>query len=204
MSESAPEAGGAPGTGEPAADPAASAEGAAASGASGSEANGQQPADAEELSKQLDHWKQMARKNETRARENAAAAQRLQEIEDANKTELQKAVEAQQRAEAERDDALVNHSRIMAAAANNLPVELIDHLGGGTADEINDRARIFSDAIEKRAQEIVTENYQQAAGRNGMPMMGARPVESLRPGSAPAGGTPNNPEDWFRALVSDR
>jgi hypothetical protein len=202
MSESGPEVTGAPGTGEPAADPPASAEGAAGDGASGTETGGQQP-DPEELAKQLDHWKQMARKNEQRARENATAAARLQEIEDANKTELQKAVEAQQRAEEERDTALMNHNRIMAAAANNLPVELIDDLGAGTADEINDRAGRFSAAIEKRAQEIVAEQLQ-AAGRNGLSSLGSRPVESLRPGSAPSGGTPTSSEEWFRALVSDR
>jgi len=158
--------------------------------------------DPAELQRQLDHWKTQARKHEGRAKSNAAAAAKLQELEDANKSELEKALEAQKAAETQRDEALNTHSRVMAAAAHNLPVELIDHLGSGTDEEVNERAGLFSRVIETRAQELAE---QIVAGRNGVPSTGGRPVESLRPGSQPSqGGTPTTPDEWFRNLLQDR
>lgn len=155
----------------------------------------------DELSNQVSHWRDMAKKNEKRARENASAAARLAELEEANKTDLQKAQDALSAAERERDEARADHSRVMAAAAHNLPVELIDHLGAGTDDEINDRAGLFAKAIETMARQMAEEMVNAGTGRNGSPA--ARPVESMRAGSAPAsGGTPSTPEQWFRQLVS--
>lgn len=161
--------------------------------------------DPEVLKQQAEHWKQMARKNESRARENSSAAKRLKEIEDADKSELQRANEAREAAESERDQARAQHNRVMAAASNDLPVELIDLLGSGTEDEINERAQTFATVIDARAQEIA----EQMAANNGggwQPGTGsARPVESMRPGSAPAqGGTPATADDWFRSLLGQR
>jgi len=46
-----------------------------------------------DLAAELDKWKACARKQENRAKENAEAAKRLAEIEDAEKTESQKLAE---------------------------------------------------------------------------------------------------------------
>lgn len=156
----------------------------------------------DEQAAQLAHWKDMARKHERRAKENAGAAAKLQELEDANKTEIQKAQDAAAEAIRERDAARADHSRVMAAAASNLPVDLIDHLGSGTDEEITERAALFASVIETRAREMAEEMIAEAGGgRNGL--QGARPVESMRPGSAPAGGSaPKNLDDWFRNLVT--
>jgi hypothetical protein len=159
--------------------------------------------DPDAVAAELDRWKKEARKWEGRAKDNQDAASKLQEIEDANKSELQKAVEAQRQAEERADTALAMHARVMAAAAHNLPVELIDHLGSGTEQEINDRAEQIAKAIDDRAnaiaEQIVTERL---AGRNGQ-QTGARPVVSLRPGSAPSsGGTPATNDEWFRNLLN--
>jgi|SRR5215469_401370 len=169
----------------------------------------------EDLAAQVVHWKEMAKKNERRAKENSAAAARLKTIDQANMTELEKAQAAQREAEAARDEALATHARVMAAAAHNLPVELIDILGTGTDDEINERAELLQTSIEEMAQEIAEQLIAdkvasgelvvgQGANRNGaapQQQLAARPVESLRPGSAPAGATPNTPEQWFRQLL---
>jgi hypothetical protein len=166
----------------------------------------------DDTAQQLAHWKDMARKHEKRAKENSAAAMRLQKIEDANKTDLQRALDAQANAERERDDALQSHARVMAAAANNLPVELIEHLGTGTEEEITERAELFAGIIEATAQaiaeqliadQIASGKLIDGASRNGglQSGPGARPVESLRAGSAPAGATPNTTEQWFRQLL---
>jgi len=155
--------------------------------------------------KELAKWKAESRKWETRAKTNSDAAARLKEIEQSNMTELQKAQAAQADAEERAASALAMHSRVMAAATHNLPVDLIDDLGSGTEDEIGERAERFARVIEERAHEIANELLAQQAGRNGMPIMGARPVESMRPGSAPAaGGTPNTPDEWFRKLLDTR
>jgi hypothetical protein len=164
-------------------------------------------ADRDDTATQLAHWKDMSRKHEKRAKENASAAARLREIEDANKTELQRALDAQAEAERERDEARNTHSRMMAAASNNLPVELIDFLGIGTDDEIGERAEQLANIIEETAQAIAEQLLaDMGVSRNGETQQpqqqGARPVESLRAGSAPAGATPSTPEQWFRNLVN--
>ena len=49
----------------------------------------------------VDHWREIARKQEKRAKENAAAAQRLAELEDAQKSESEKVADRIAKAEAE-------------------------------------------------------------------------------------------------------
>jgi hypothetical protein len=105
---------------------------------------------------------------------------------------------------------------MMAAASNNLPVELIEHLGTGTDEEINERAELFAQVIEETAQAIAEQMLKDAGidpaalqqGQNGgtpqQPQQqpgGTRPVESLRAGSAPSGATPTTNEQWFRNLL---
>jgi hypothetical protein len=98
----------------------------------------------------------------------------------------------------------------MAAAANDLPPELIDHLGTGTEDEINERAELFAQVIEATAQAIAEQliadggYVRNGNGQQPTPPQqpGARPVESLRAGSAPAGQAPATNEQWFRNLLN--
>ena len=211
MSEAAAEAGAGPGMGQAGVPgtgaSGSSAEDSEAEGLLGGMLDGGQGDDEDDMAEQLAHWKTMARKNEQRARQNASAAARLAEIENANKTDLQKALDAQTAAERERDEALQMHSRMMAAAANNLPVELIEHLGTGTEEEINERAELFARVIEETAQEIAEQLVADMGGsRNGdqqpPPQLGGtRPVESMRAGSAPSGATPQTNEQWFRNLL---
>jgi hypothetical protein len=160
----------------------------------------------EVLKQQIEHWKQMARKHEGRAKENATAAAKLKKIEDANKTELERALEAQKAAEEERDKAWGQHHRVMADATHDLPVELIDLLGSGTEEQISERAQVFAQAIDARAQQIAEKMVADQNGGGWQPGTGSvRPVESMRPGSAPAqGGTPQTPDEWFRAVVNQR
>jgi hypothetical protein len=172
--------------------------------------------DPAKLTQQVEHWKAMARKNETRARENARKAAEFDKIEDANKTEIQRATEAQQRAEAERDAAVAQHNRVIAAATHELPVELIDHLGSGTDEEIMERAKMFSEVITKRATELADDIAEEkirvaqaSGGRNGAQGLSfarnARPVESMRAGAAPAGaGKQVSNDDIFRGMLTDQ
>jgi hypothetical protein len=213
MSEAAGEAGAGPGTGNAGGAPGTGAAGSATEDTEAAALLGgmldsdQAGSGDDDLKAQVEHWKSMSRKHEQRAKQNSSAASRLQQIEDANKTELQRAQDAQAAAERERDEARGLHARMMAAASNNLPVELIDHLGTGTDDEINERAELFAQIIEETAQAIAEQLLaDRGITTNGatpqpQPQPNARPVESMRPGSAPTGATPLNNEQWFRNLL---
>lgn len=102
-----------------------------------------QPAEPTEV--QLDpeketDWKSEARKWETRAKENLAtakvnedAAKRLVEIEEANKTESQKAIDRAEAAEKRAAELEARTTRAEVAAAKGVPVEL---LTGSTTEEL--------------------------------------------------------------------
>jgi len=153
-------------------------------------------------------WRARSREWEKRAKANSKAATELEEIKKSQMTELELAQSQIAEAQRERDEARADHSRVMAAAAHDLPVELIDYLGSGTDEEISDRAEAIAGAIETRATEIAEGRVQellaqQGGGRNGFP--GARPVESMRAGSAPSGNNdPRTSNEWFRSLLSNR
>src|SRR5262249_17427846 len=95
--------------------------------------------DPESLAEQLTHWKAQSRKHERNARQNAGAAKELADLKASQMTEVERANHERDEAQRERDEARADHTRVMAAAAHDLPVELIDYLGGGTEEEINDR-----------------------------------------------------------------
>jgi hypothetical protein len=194
-------------TGDQVVDPAAQAEGDTPEG-QGDEPETDWQAEAEK-------WKSLARKHERTAGQNADAAKRLKTIEDQNKTDLQRAQEAQQEAERQRDEALETHARIMAAATHDVPVDLIDLLGTGTAEEIDERAQLVSGVIQAEATRLANQMFQAAGidpaslangGANGSPTAsgaaaraGHRPVESMGGGTQPARGTqPMTSDDWLR------
>jgi hypothetical protein len=165
----------------------------------------------EELARELKDWKTRSRQWEDRSKKNADAARELSELKKAQMTEAQRVQVERDEAIRERDEARADHSRVMAAAAHNLPVDLIDYLGTGTDEEISGRAEAIAGAIETRATELAEERVQQLlqeqgnGSRNGF-SSGARPVESMRAGSAPSGGSasPRDTNAWFRGLFGSR
>lgn len=169
------------------------------------EPEGDEAADSPDVAAELERWKREARKWEGRAKTNSDAAKELETIKTANMSELEKAQRMAADAEERAKNATAMHNRVMAAAAADLPMELIDYLGSGTEDEIAETAQVFSSVIEAEVQRRVAEITAGMAGRNGLPLSGARPVESMRPGSAPTtAGTANSPDEWFRQLLNTR
>jgi len=169
------------------------------------ESEGTEAAESTDVAAELERWKAESRKWEKRSKENSRAADKLREIEQANMSELEKAQAAQRDAEERATQALAMHNRVMAAAANDLPMELIDYLGSGTEEEIAETAQVFASVIEAEVTRRLEEMTAGMAGRNGQPPSGARPVESMRPGSAPASaGTATSPDEWFRQLLDNR
>jgi len=97
-----------------------------------------------DLAAEVAKWKALSRKNEERATENAAAAKRLAEIEEANKTEaekLQARAETAEKALAERDAkealaALVD----VVASEKKVPAAI---LRGATREELEEHADTY-------------------------------------------------------------
>lgn len=77
---------------------------------------------------ELEKWKKLARQNEARAKDNADKAKRFDQMEEANKTELEKATARAEAAE----KAAIAAQRKAFAAEKQIPAELIT---GSTQDE---------------------------------------------------------------------
>ncbi|HEX9767011.1 MAG TPA: hypothetical protein VGA36_09625 [Nitriliruptorales bacterium] len=113
-------------------------------------------------------WKAEARKWEKRAKDNSDAAARLTELEDANKTELQKAQDAAAAAEKAKADAESRALRIEVATSKGLTAGQAKRLSGATREE-----------LEADADELLAE-----FGGTGKP----GPPPSGKPTPNPSGG----------------
>lgn len=128
----------------------------------------------------------------TKFRDAEPLAAKYREIEDSQKTEVQKALEAQTAAEQKLADLTAQNARLMAAAAHNIPADLIDFLGSGSPEEIGQRAELLAAKLAATQQSAVT----PGAGR---------PVEALRAGAAPASTTDDSdPNAWLRRAAGRR
>lgn len=173
----------------------------------GGDGGGDDPAkELARLQKQIASLKKHSRTWEGRAKENSAAAAKLAELEDAQKTELQRATEGKTTAEQEATKWQSLYHRTLACAQYDIPLTLIDQIHGTTEDEISASAEGLAAAINERAAAMAaaqvkangTQQYQQQGGQY-------RPVESLRPGALPASDNqPLNPETWLRRQIDRR
>lgn len=93
-----------------------------------------------DLSAEVEKWKALARKNEARAKENAEKALRLDEIEEANKSEQQKLAEAAEQSKREAAETAVELAKLRAAVKHGLNDDDLELLGTGTPEEIEARA----------------------------------------------------------------
>ena len=98
-------------------------------------------------------WKAEARKWEQRAKANTDAAERLQALEDAQKSEAQKQQDALAAATAERDQLRLDMMRRDAAAKVGLPPEMAARLQGSTAEELETDATALAPLIAARQEE---------------------------------------------------
>jgi hypothetical protein len=102
----------------------------------GTEQNQPEPEAQPKPTETVDFWKQKAREQEKRAKENATAAQRLAELEAANLTELEKAQKTANEALARLAEFEQTTLRQKVALSKGLPVELVDRLRGANEDEL--------------------------------------------------------------------
>jgi len=158
-----------------------------------------EPQDGEEQA-QNDPWADpaAARKEiEKLRRESAGYRTKLREAEpklteyqkylDSQKTEAEKLAEAKQAAETKLAELTTTNARLMAAAAYNLPPDLIDLLGSGTDEEINARAQLLAERL--------------SASSAPEPPASTRPVESLTAGGRPAGEPEESIDDAIRRMA---
>lgn len=92
-------------------------------------------------------WKAKAREWEKRAKENSTAAQRLAELEEAQKTNEQRLADRVAQVERERDETRVELTRFRLATRYGLAEDDLDFLGSGTDEEMEDRAKRLSERI---------------------------------------------------------
>jgi hypothetical protein len=95
----------------------------------------------------VDFWKQKAREQEKRAKDNAEAAKRLAELEESQKTEYQRLTE---RADAEYNraqDAEAKLLRYEVAAETGVPATALKFLTGSSREEIEASAKDVLDLI---------------------------------------------------------
>lgn len=111
----------------------------------------------------VDFWKQKAREQEKRAKENASAAQRLAEIEEANKTEAQKGAERLAAAEREAVQARREALRFKVAAKFAIGDEDVDLFLTGEDEE----------TLTKQAQRLTTRDAERKKQGNYVPREGA-------------------------------
>lgn len=147
--------------------------------------------DKPDLAAELAKWKSMARKNEALAKQNATAAAKLAKIEEASKTELERAqaaaAEADQRAKAaeERIARALTKAAVSAAAAK---------AGAIDADAV--LALLPPDAVTVDGDDIkgVDEAIKQL--RESKPYLFGKPKPAA--GSADGGRQSDKPAQWTR------
>lgn len=124
-----------------------------------------------------DKWKALSRQNEDKAKANAAAAKRLADIEEAQKTEAQKLADAKAAAEKAAADAHAELARYKVSAETGVPAEL---LHGSTEDEL----RAYAERLQTFAGQTKPANRTPDLGQGNR-------------GPATAG----DPNAWLRAAA---
>jgi hypothetical protein len=111
--------------------------------------------DAPKPTETVDFWKSKAREQEKRAKDNADAARRLAEIEEASKTEAQKAADRLATAEKSAADATAALARLEVALDKGLTPSQAKRLVGTTREELEADAdellKDIGDAARPRA-----------------------------------------------------
>lgn len=128
------------------------------------------PPDMASMKAEMEKWRELSRKNEAQAKQNAAAAKKLEEIENANKSELEKLQAAQDAAEKDAATARIELSKMRVAVKKGLTESQAKRLVGTTEEE-----------LEADADELLT-TFKPVENDNNR---NVRPRESLRPGARP-------------------
>lgn len=148
--------------------------------------------DGGDLKAELEKWKREKRKWEERAKENAKAADKLAEYENANKSELERLTEAQRASDERAAKAERELARMRVAMRKGLTEAQAKRLVGDTDEE-----------LEADADELM-ESFQPAkpeeSADTGLPR---RPTERLRPGARPEAEPQPSPKDIVDRVMAE-
>lgn len=162
-------------------------------------AGGGNPAEPTDWEAEAAKWKSLARRHEGKHLDALGfkskdeidqlrqAAQKYGEFEETQKSEIQKATDRAQTFEQQLADERAQNARLLAAATHNIPPELIELLGSGTAEQIGARAEVLAERLK--------------AATPPAPPASQRPVESLTPGAAPPSAAPADADAWIRKMA---
>jgi hypothetical protein len=103
------------------------------------------------LQADAERWKAMARRHEKAAKENAAAAKKLAELEDANKSETQKLNDQLSSAQVELQTLRVEKIRAQAARDAGLDPELAEYITAADPDEALSQAKRLAERLTPKA-----------------------------------------------------
>lgn len=138
-------------------------------------------------------WRAMARKWEKRAKENADARKRLDEVTDASKTELDRMRESVQALQAENESNRLRAMKADVASQTGVPAEL---LSATTEEDLADQAEAIMEFVKAKSE-------AETATRPAPKPAPAKPKEKLRSG-AQGGGTPEPSREDILAAVLGR
>lgn len=111
------------------------------------------PAEQEAAKSETD-WKAEARKWEQRAKENTEAAKKLADIEEANKTEIQKAQERAAAAEQRATQAELTALKVRIAAEKGVPVEVLHGNDEAAITAAADKVLAWAESSKKPAPAV--------------------------------------------------
>ena len=147
----------------------------------------EQPTATPKPTETVDFWKQKAREQEKRAKENATAAQRLAELEDAQKTAEQKAADKLAELTAKEAALAAKEARADVSAATGIPAAIL----AGPEDSTAEAIQAYADLLAA---------HMEAAGKPRAP----RPD----PNQGRTGGAPSSTADsfanFFRSNLPER
>ena len=153
-------------------------------------------ADPEAARKEIEKLRRESAGWRTKYRDAEPQLSEYQKWVDSQKSEQQKLQEAKETAERELTGLRSANARLMAAATHNLPPDLIDLLGDGSADDIDARAKLLAEKLAAAAPAAAP-----AAEPAKPASAGRRPVEALTPGAKPASEEPDDPNAWLRRMA---
>lgn len=155
---------------------------------SGNGDEGKQPEEPKP-SETVDYWKKRSRENEKRAKDNAEAAKKLQELEDAKKTEEERRADAEAKQKQETEALRLENLRLRAAGTHAVSgedsegVAYADLISGTDEQSINQSAEAIGRLVAAVAERDQLKEQVEGKGR----AVSGRPAGNLRSGAVPQG-----------------
>lgn len=132
------------------------------------------------LQADVEKWKTLARKHERSAKDNSAAAKKLAEIEDANKSETQRLNDQLAAAQVELQELRVDRIRAQAARDAGLDPDLAEYITAADPEQALEQAK-------RLAERLAAKTPKPADLRQGV-RTAAKPAASV--------------DDWLRSAVN--